>query len=643
MTISHAIVLPDRDFDDWLEVVRPYMRAFERVAVIRGPAGNDLNRFRNITAVQAPLTWHNDDALAHIRRAYPMVVMVDVIEANTPTELQTEMQIRINTDDRYGEKRSTPQHIFERFVIDWPSSARPASITRRFSSSNDRHIGIDISAYRDALVSAGTPGSVNRVVRDDTAFGSYVQIMSAHNGQTYIITYAGLDDIDVSPGDSVVTGDAIGRAAGDAVKIIVQNPPGGLGGFQWPNIVDPTPLIYFEGIRVRPTVGILRVRSLPGTNGDILGTVTSSDLLETREMHGRTLAKLGVDGQWLHIRRAGMNAAYVAAWFLEGYSLYDPPEAIPGVAIPGMNIDPDFRIGLPAPDAIKALGWVRLTFNVSLNPNIPEGDPNRYGNTDVDFAFNRYRPILQQYANAGIKIILVLTHQTYGEGQGFVWPQMDSGRWRELTEGYAQIVQATAARFRNTGLVYAYQIWNEQDTLPENARAAVPIPAEDYGNLLSETIQAIRSVDRDTTIITGGHITGPDPGTTYIQNAFRAMPGSVRPDGIAFHPYGRGPVGNRFSNNGSLSYAIRQWSRVLPGKPLWITEWGVLNIQGDDSLAEEVTEYANGFVNIIETEFPGQVAAACWFAWADGMDNGYGMVKANNQPRQPLFTEYLRE
>jgi len=66
--ISHALVLPDRNFLDWLNAAEPYRLAFERVAIIRSPAGNDLNRFRNITAVEAPHVWLKDDARYHIRR-----------------------------------------------------------------------------------------------------------------------------------------------------------------------------------------------------------------------------------------------------------------------------------------------------------------------------------------------------------------------------------------------------------------------------------------------------------------------------------------------------------------------------------------------------------------------------------------------
>ena len=76
--ISHALVLPDMDFMEWFKVAEPYTKAFQKVAVVRSPSGNDLNRYRNVTAVQAPGVWIGNDALSHIRRVYPSVVRIVV-------------------------------------------------------------------------------------------------------------------------------------------------------------------------------------------------------------------------------------------------------------------------------------------------------------------------------------------------------------------------------------------------------------------------------------------------------------------------------------------------------------------------------------------------------------------------------------
>ena len=132
VSISHALVLPDDNFTAWYNATTDYRRHFERVAVIRSPRGNDLNRYRNISAVQAPLTWFQDDAHAHIRRIYPSVVMVDVIRATTPQQLQVILQQRVSRDDRYGTQQNTPNHIYHRFVMAWATDHRPMKIVRPF-------------------------------------------------------------------------------------------------------------------------------------------------------------------------------------------------------------------------------------------------------------------------------------------------------------------------------------------------------------------------------------------------------------------------------------------------------------------------------------------------------------------------------
>lgn len=647
--ISHAIVLPDQNFTTWLSVVRPYTEKFARTAIVRSPAGNDLNRFQNITAVQAPQTWMNDNALEHIRRVYPQVVLVDVINAATPAQLAAELQTRISANDRYGAQRNNPKHLFDRFVLNYPSPARPARILRGFSTTTDKnpdtHEGVDIYAPENTLISAAAPGRVLTInmTNDRLNYGAYMQIHTVVEGELFITTYGGLKDVRVAVGQTVNVGDVIGRAAGPSLKLVVQQPNKGMSGFQLPDVVDPTLFLYLSGLQVRSTVSGLWIRSLPSTLGVKLAKVTPADWLEVKEPHGRALAKIGVEDQWLRVNHATIpSGAYTAAWYLEAYSTDDPPEGINGIDIPGMNIDIDHPLGLPDPGALENMGWVRLKYNVSLNKNFPEGDSRRYGNTDLNYTYNRYVDTLRRYNQAGCKVILVLTHQTYGEGAGYVWHQMDSPKWRRFTERYVQMVGDVARQFVGKDLIYAYQIWNEQDTAPANARSSVPMPAADYANLLSGSIQAIRAVDPTTKILTGGHISGPGLGPQYARAVLGAMPSHIRPDGIAFHPYGRGQAGNRFAQFGPLEESIRNWSAVMPNKPVWITEWGVLDRQNDTSIAAQVAQYASGFRNIIRDQFPGQVACAVWYAWSDGMDNGYGLVTRSNQPKQPLYDSFLR-
>jgi murein DD-endopeptidase MepM/ murein hydrolase activator NlpD len=638
--ISHALVLPDRDFNNWYQAAQPYVRKFERVAVIRSPAGYNLNRYRNITAVMTPNVWMNDNPVTHIRRVYPAVVRVDVIRANTPTELANALATRINTNDRYGENIDPSSHINDRFVLDFPVSISGARIIKPFNADigeGKKNEGVWIAAPRGTTVKAGIGGVVATVIRQQTAlgYGEYVQISTTFNGQAYLVTYAGLQNISVQSGANVKTGDPLGQSGSDFIRLVVQTPGRGLSGYQLPDVADPTSLIYWEGLRLRSESGGVRIREKPGTQFNILATVFPVDFLEPMERHGRTLSKVGQAGEWVLVRTPGGIEAYAAAWLLTTIDLDEVVEVFPGVNPVGMNLDLMHPLGKPTPDRMRGLGWVRFPYNISYNP-----DNNTYGNVDVDAAFRRYKPFIQQYAAAGYKVMVVLTHQTFGEGAGYVWTQMTDNDWRNFAQRFGQIVRRVAQSYAGQNLIHAYQIWNEMDA-PQGASASVTMPPQSYAGILAESIRQIRAVDSTVKIITGGHTGGPGNGANYARATIAALPAGILPDGIANHPYGRGPNPNSiYTPFGHIDDEIRAYGAVLPERPLWITEWGVLDRQNDNPA--DIARYATEFTSYLRTRYSGRIATAIWYAWAHGMHNGYGLVDGNSQPRQPLYDQFLR-
>lgn len=527
------------------------------------------------------------------------------------------------------------------FTLQYPTSARPARVMRKFvpvGTPNPAREYLALYAPAGSAITAGAAGRVRRVVtaEDGRGYGAYVVIRTQHDGMTYNVTYGGLTAITVSEGDTVVRGGVIGRAAGDQVRLAVQSPQLGRTGYALPNIVDPSPMLRLQGLRLRPTVNNLRMRAAPSLDAPIIGMVSTWNLLSTPETHYTAMFRMGREGQWLRINRPGGGVAYVAAWYIEVISQRDPGARRPQGPLAGMNLDLNHALGSPPAAPLRNLGWVRMTYNLSYNPF-----NGTYGNTDIGATYARYQPVLKRYADNGNKVILVLTHQFYGEGAGFVWEQMSTSQWQTLINRYADLARQVAAQYAGQQIVYAYQIWNEQDTPPEHARAAVPMPPAIYAQLLTQTIQAIRSADPQAQVITGGHISGNVLGVNYARTVLNAMPAGVRPDGIAFHPYGVGPRGSPFNIFGVIDDAVRAWSVVMPGRPLWITEWGVLDRQGDDGLAPQVVQFATDFLNTLQHDFNGAVAAAVWYAWADTMDNGYGLVNAWNQPKEPLYSAFL--
>lgn len=634
--ISHALVLPDENFMNWYRAAESYTQAFERVAVVRSPAGNDLNRFRNISAVQAPRVWLEDNALHHIRRVYPSVVRVDTIQATTPDHLRQILQRRIDSGDRYGEQQNADSHLDDRFVLNWPSDAMPASIVTPFDADaggGRKNEGIDIDAPIGTTIRAAISGTVALVVLEPTAlgYGQYVQISVQHGDTSYLVTQAHLSNITVRSGQQVNAGDPIGVSNWQTIKLVVQAPGQGLSGYQLPHVIDPTRLIYWNTMRLRPTDNGLRIRERPGTAFDIVTKVNVDDDLETLELHGRTLAKVGHDDTWLNVRTPNGSTGYTAAWFLNAIA----PELLDRTRMTGVNLDYAHRLGKPSPNQLGNLGWVRFAYNVSYNPA-----NNSYGNTDLAQAHARYRPFMEQYARAGYQVMVVLTHQTYGEGAGFNWNQMDNNRWHTLTLRFVEMAREIARQYAGTNLVHAYQIWNEQDA-PQGMSASVPMPPGNYAFLLGETIRAIRAADKRAKIITGGHTGGPGNGVNYARATLRAMPPGIQPSGIAFHPYGRGTQpGPPYAIFGHIDESMQRYGALTPSKRLWITEWGVLDRPSDP--AQNISAYARDMTRHIRSRYPGRVAAMIWFAWAHSMHNGYGLVGDDNRPRQPLYDDFLR-
>ncbi len=632
--ISHALVLPDQDFFAWYRAAQTYLRTFERVVVVRSPAGNDLNRYRDVTAVQAPGVWINNDAVQHIRRAYPNVIRIDLIRANTPDALRAQLDERAARKDRFAEWLKDG-HIDARFVIMWPSDAQPARIVRAFDANlgdGRRNEGIDVFTTPGANIRAAASGTVSVIMRQPTAlgYGQYVQVATVFDGQTHVLTYGHLRTINVALGQAVTVGQVIGQAAGAFSRLVVQQPGSGASGYILPDIVDPTRMVYWEMLRLRPSVDGLRIRERPGIQFKALGQVYVLDTLESLEMHGRTLQKLGETESWIKVRTPSRTEGYAAAWFLQTI----PPDLLTA-NINGMNLDLRHVRGGPAPSRLGGLGWLRMPYKATPSQGFPS----------LNEAHAFYDSRLEAYARAGFKVMLILTHQTYGEGAGFFWPSMyaqDRARWREYVPRLADVCRQIAARYAGRNIVAAYQIWNEQDTPASLAQVAIPIQPEDYAYMLTECIKAIRSVDQQAKIITGGHMSGPLNGANYARATIAAMPVGILPDGIACHSYGRGAPDSpdRFKNYGLIDDDISRYGGILRTQPIWITEYGVLD--HPEIPVEEVADYGVSFINHLRTNFPRRVAAAIWYAWADGMHNGYGLVDHSDQPKQPLHDRYLR-
>ncbi len=398
---------------------------------------------------------------------------------------------------------------------------------------------------------------------------------------------------------------------------------------------EPKPELPDTDVFVTPTEDRIRVRTQP-IDGDPVGMVSRGDVLQLLTATDKT--NVGTRGEWIHVRTPNGVEGYTAAWFFEIFDGPQPRYKI-DANLPGVNLDIYHGLGRPDPRRLGKIGWIRLPYNVSLDPTKPAGDSHRHGNTDIEATRQRYQPTLEAYARAGHKVLLVFTHQTFGEGAGYRWDEMDSNRWRDLSTKFAAMVGRIAAQYANKNIVHAYQIWNEMDA-HSGARASVPLPPADYANLLAQSIKAIRAADPDALVITGGHASGPGNGDRYAEQTLNALPAGIVPDGIACHPYGRGDMRSdeKYRHIGNIDDEITAYARLLPGIPIWITEWGVLDAPNENPT--EIARYSREFIERIRTAHPHKVATAIWFAWAQGMDNGYGLVDTQGNDRGDFTTTY---
>lgn len=300
--------------------------------------------------------------------------------------------------------------------------------------------------------------------------------------------------------------------------------------------------------------------------------------------------------------------------------------ALSGVGC-GMNLDPKRGQGWPnVPADLGRVGWVRFGFLAS-----------RQHFDSLDAAFHFYDPIIAAYHDMGVRVLLVLTHEMYGEG--YQWEALTSAEWQVYSAGFAETAGRIAAHYRHQ--VAAYEIWNESDVEAGNP-AAVALTPPRFARLLSVTSPILRANAPDAYLLSGGLL---DPSATYLRNVQRALGGPLPIDGIALHPYGRGAAGETgvFASFGELGEVIQAYQSAFPSLPIWITEAGAI---GDNNPARwaEAARYMQNLYHELRTAYDSEVNTLIWYAWSDSMHPEQrinGLVTTTNQPKSPLYETFF--
>ena len=289
----------------------------------------------------------------------------------------------------------------------------------------------------------------------------------------------------------------------------------------------------------------------------------------------------------------------------------------------GMNINPDAH-GLDI-DRLKGLSWVRWVFFASRLNLSPEEAYQR-----------KYRAIIQTYANAGIKSLIILHQDT--EWGNAPW---ENDGWEQYAESFAKACGRVAAACAEFGDCVAYQIFNEQDSGRDN-HSAIGIAPEHYAIILDKAQAAIRQAHSGARVIIGGLNTGPDNAIRYVRAVQAKLGGRLPVDALAIHPYGRfvKTVIFNFGSIGRLSDSLNRFKSAFPDKPIWITEVGVA---ADSHIGPEhypnIALYVREVVDELADNYAATVPVLMWFGWTDLMRNA-GILTADGKPKPGIFEAF---
>jgi len=505
----------------------------------------------------------------------------------------------------------------------------------------DPLLGIRAVAYAqfDAFMNVGSGGPI--AIVDPTQIGIEPNMGSTQNRE--VIAQGGLNERK-GPG----TGYALAPGAGTATKplpfpvgwvIQVNNPQ------STPGWYDETGTTYFVSAdpsytrlttlppTVKPptsttgtpqvTLAVMNIRTNPTTIASIVKTVSVGTNVTVNLDDKRTDARSGARfviitegtyvGNWIAFDNPTVPMVYLG----NPTAPITPPNPKPTVKekIWGININQKDPTGNPSAQTLTGVGHVRWVLSNVID--------NKYAGT-IQQAIDFYKPLVQSYNANGIKSNAILCQSLYwGNGP---W---DNGNWDAYITGFASACTQVVTAFK--GLIDAYEIWNEGDIAGQPT--SIYIPPATYSKLLTAAYNAIKAVDPDAKVVTGG-LAGPDP-LGYMTQV-RDANGVISADAIGYHPYGQNaPGGTAFGWPQTIASNTQAFVNRF-GKPVWITEIGVARVDvNDTSLWPIIANYMQAIFNWAKATGT-QVQ---WFAWSDNMDRA-GIVNNAQQPKNPIKSTF---
>ncbi|MBI3160414.1 MAG: M23 family metallopeptidase [Chloroflexi bacterium] len=232
MAESHIILLPQADYFQWVRATRAYVLAF---GVNTTPDPVKAGEFMNITVGISPNGYPEQGDIEAWLKARFASARIDPVRINFPEELESTLQARVASGERYGaavvtsstttsttttstttSTTSTPADDGA-FKLYWPTDY--AVITQAFGANPEiyskwglpGHEGVDIRAPMNTNIYGGYEGTVFAVENnpDVHPYGKHVRILHKDGYRT---VYAHLAQTLVQVGEKVKAKQMIGKA-----------------------------------------------------------------------------------------------------------------------------------------------------------------------------------------------------------------------------------------------------------------------------------------------------------------------------------------------------------------------------------------------------------------------------------------------
>ena len=290
-------------------------------------------------------------------------------------------------------------------------------------------------------------------------------------------------------------------------------------------------------VRVQSEIG-LNVRAGPSTSTKKIWHVPDGTVLDVLEDPQGAAAKIGVHGEWVHVRTPSLHEGYVAAWFLSADVPPDNRRPAVDAVLPfgecawifgihgvGVNETRDFRHLF---QGSGKTGWALFTEGIGRSPSSLGPDAHR-------------RNRLWQWARGGYGIIIRLnygyhTAGTLPESQHYEAFAATCARYAEL---YLKHPEEDSRKY-----TWTIVIGNEQNNpreWPREGHPPEPITADRYAHAFNLAYRAIKGVLPNARVVPGA----VDPYNAELQRPLdyflQMLEGIEELDGFALHTYTHGP------------------------------------------------------------------------------------------------------